>query len=149
MRASDADRERVVAFLRDRCSEGRLSADELSQRVEEAYVARTFAELESLLRDLPGWPFPPAAPAPFEGTLAPRRRGRAVTYVAVALLLAATFTGAAWAAVWTAFGLAVAIGAMLLVLGVALAPFAAVAFAAIWALRRSRRPVRLGPAGMR
>jgi hypothetical protein len=53
LRASDADRDRAVARLRDGASEGRLTFDELAQRVELAYAAATTAELEELLADLP------------------------------------------------------------------------------------------------
>jgi hypothetical protein len=53
LRASDADREQVVASLGRHAQAGRLSADELEERVERAYSARTVAELEALQRDLP------------------------------------------------------------------------------------------------
>ena len=51
--ASDAERERVVAELREHHATGRLSLDELTERTEAAYGARTRAELEPLTRDLP------------------------------------------------------------------------------------------------
>ena len=53
LRASDAERDRAVARLRDGASEGRLTFDELAHRVELAYAAATTAELEQLLADLP------------------------------------------------------------------------------------------------
>ncbi|MGE7385413.1 DUF1707 SHOCT-like domain-containing protein [Streptomyces sp. NPDC004126] len=53
MRASDADRERVVDRLRDAVAEGRLDMDEFEERLEAAYTSRTYAELEPLTRDLP------------------------------------------------------------------------------------------------
>ena len=53
LRASDADREQVVDVLRESAGEGRLDADELEQRLEAAYSARTFAELDALTADLP------------------------------------------------------------------------------------------------
>jgi hypothetical protein len=58
-RASDEDRERVVTELHDHTVAGRLSAEELEQRVQDAYSARTTAELDAVRRDLPS---PPAAP---------------------------------------------------------------------------------------
>jgi DUF1707 SHOCT-like domain/Cell wall-active antibiotics response LiaF, C-terminal len=61
VRASDAEREQTVALLRDATAEGRLTLDEFSQRVEEAYAAKTHNALESLTVDLPT-PVP-AAPA--------------------------------------------------------------------------------------
>lgn len=53
LRASDADRERTVALLRDHAVEGRLTLEEFSDRVSAAYLARTNDELEELARDLP------------------------------------------------------------------------------------------------
>jgi Domain of unknown function (DUF1707)/Cell wall-active antibiotics response 4TMS YvqF len=53
LRASDADRERVVLALRDGAAEGRLTFDELAQRVELAYTAVSGEELERLVADLP------------------------------------------------------------------------------------------------
>jgi hypothetical protein len=54
VRASDDDRERVVAALKEHCAAGRLTLDELPGRVERAYAARTVGELEDLTGDLPG-----------------------------------------------------------------------------------------------
>src|SRR5439155_24860012 len=53
MRASDVERRRVVATLQAACVEGRLNLDEYGQRVEGALAARTRAQLEALLADLP------------------------------------------------------------------------------------------------
>jgi Domain of unknown function (DUF1707)/Cell wall-active antibiotics response 4TMS YvqF len=52
-RASDADRERVVAVLQDAYVEGRLSASEHEERVSAVYAASTFGELVPVLADLP------------------------------------------------------------------------------------------------
>jgi hypothetical protein len=54
MRAADTDRETVVARLRTALSEGRLELHEFDERVAEAYQAKTYAELDRLLTDLPG-----------------------------------------------------------------------------------------------
>ena len=53
VRASDAERERVVAFLRDHAAEGRLEPVELEERLERAYAARLRGELAELVGDLP------------------------------------------------------------------------------------------------
>jgi hypothetical protein len=53
LRASDADRERIVALLRAHAAAGRLTFAELEQRAERAYRASTVAELAELMRDLP------------------------------------------------------------------------------------------------
>jgi Domain of unknown function (DUF1707) len=56
MRASDEDRERLVAELNEHTVAGRLSTDDLEQRLQAAYSARTTGELEALRRDLPVTP---------------------------------------------------------------------------------------------
>jgi hypothetical protein len=52
LRASDADRERVVRLLRDAHGDGRLTLDEHTERVHHAYAARTLGELAELTGDL-------------------------------------------------------------------------------------------------
>ncbi|UNO41147.1 DUF1707 domain-containing protein [Streptomyces sp. MST-110588] len=59
MRAADTDREAVAERLRDAVAEGRLSLEELEERLDAAYTAKTLGELEPLIADLPE-----AAPAP-------------------------------------------------------------------------------------
>ncbi len=68
LRASDADRERAVDFLRRHSAEGRLDVEELSDRVGKALSAKTLGELDDLTYDLPSdlplaAPLPPAAPS--------------------------------------------------------------------------------------
>src|SRR5436190_14496501 len=53
IRASDAERERAVEQLREHGAAGRLDVDELADRVEQAYRARTHADLAVPLSDLP------------------------------------------------------------------------------------------------
>ncbi len=53
MRTSDSDRERAVAFLHDAATEGRLSADELDDRIARAFASTTYGELDALVGDLP------------------------------------------------------------------------------------------------
>jgi hypothetical protein len=53
LRASDADRERTVALLREHAAVGRLTLEEFTERMSAAYLARTNDELEALARDLP------------------------------------------------------------------------------------------------
>jgi hypothetical protein len=77
LRAADADRERFVETLRRHHLDGRLTADELAERTERAYAARTFGDLDALATDLPPLPAPaPAAPSPGPGPadLPPRMR---------------------------------------------------------------------------
>ncbi|AGP56352.1 DUF1707 SHOCT-like domain-containing protein [Streptomyces rapamycinicus] len=53
MRASHADRDRVVDVLRIAAGDGLLTADELDERLEAALSARTLSELTTLTADLP------------------------------------------------------------------------------------------------
>ena len=56
LRAGDAEREQTAAVLREHAAHGRLDVDELDERVQAAYAARTRGELRELLRDLPALP---------------------------------------------------------------------------------------------
>jgi hypothetical protein len=62
MRASDAERDVIVADLGQHFQDGRLDHAEFDQRVTAALAARTRGQLDTLLADLP-----PAAPAPPSG----------------------------------------------------------------------------------
>ena len=53
MRAADADRDRVAGILSTAYSEGRLSRDEYDARLDSALYARTHADLDHLVTDLP------------------------------------------------------------------------------------------------
>lgn len=53
LRASDADRERLVEVLKTGFAEGRLTQDEYNLRMERAYTSRTYGELGALVGDLP------------------------------------------------------------------------------------------------
>src|SRR5215468_379902 len=68
LRASHEDRDRVVELLRVAAGDGRLTAEELDERLEAALTARTYGELTALVKDLPaqgqavGVPAPPPEP---------------------------------------------------------------------------------------
>ncbi|WP_370423945.1 DUF1707 domain-containing protein [Streptomyces sp. QH1-20] len=75
LRASDADRDRTADILREALAEGRLTAEEHAERIGAVYRARTHAELEPLVRDLPkgrrpapGGPLPYPYPVPSAAT---------------------------------------------------------------------------------
>jgi hypothetical protein len=75
LRASHADREQVVGDLQAAFVQGRLTADELDERVGQALAARTYAELAAVTTDLPA--DPDRAPVPVPTPLpspAPARR---------------------------------------------------------------------------
>ncbi len=54
MRISDADRDRVASVLGDALAEGRLSAEEHSERLDAVYAAKTRADITPIVSDLPG-----------------------------------------------------------------------------------------------
>jgi len=91
LRASDAERERTQELLRDAAAEGRLTFEELADRIDAAGRATTREELERLTADLPvgtgGAIVPPAStprrprrrrptPARSSATCAARASGR-------------------------------------------------------------------------
>jgi uncharacterized protein DUF1707/2TM domain-containing protein len=94
LRISDADRERVADRLRTAAGEGRLSADELEERLEQAFSARTEAALEPLTADLP-------APV----TRSPRARLRPDfgPYVGVSVMLVAIWAMTGLGYFWPIF----------------------------------------------
>ncbi|HEX4905966.1 MAG TPA: DUF1707 domain-containing protein [Acidimicrobiales bacterium] len=85
---TDADREQAVRELTRHCGEGRLTLDELEDRISEVYAATTEAELQLAFRELPPFRLPsrdairpaawtaPAAALPAD---APARRARPAT----------------------------------------------------------------------
>jgi hypothetical protein len=103
MRASDAERDAVTARLRDHYAEGRLTQDELDERVSAALHARTFGDLRALTTDLPGpAPVPPRTAArPSWGGPPWRHRHRppVLLFALIALLVVLTSGGG-----WVLFG---------------------------------------------
>jgi len=136
IRTSDADRERVTSRLRDHFAEGRLTREELDERVAAALNARTFGDLRSVMADLPE-PAPvlqqartlprAAGPGPASG-----RRGPAIMpLLALVLLGALLLPGGGW--------LFLALAQMVLVF------WLLAGTAAIFAAARFRRRLRRWP----
>ena len=84
MRAADADRQRVADQLKTALDEGRLDLGEYDERIQKAYGARTYGELDGLLTDLPGTipahrsqiqPAAPQHPSEPEQSGQPHRKG--------------------------------------------------------------------------
>jgi hypothetical protein len=128
LRASDADRERFVEALRQHHAEGRLTVEELAERTERAYAARTFGDLDALATDLPpiGLPArqPTGATGPGPSPVRPPGRSREAARAAflrqvllfgliAAMLIAiwalTNFGGYFWP-VWPILGFAIALG---------------------------------------
>lgn len=61
LRCSDSDMEQVAEIIRQGAADGRLTLDELDERLDRVYSARTYRELEPVVRDLPGV-LPPGVP---------------------------------------------------------------------------------------
>jgi hypothetical protein len=83
-RVGDAERDRVVRELTRHCGDGRLTLDELEDRVAQAYEATTIDDLALLLHDLPTSPDvlrgpEPAAPPPVRPPAPPSAPSRQPT----------------------------------------------------------------------
>ena len=79
MRAADADRDHIVEILSTAYSEGRLSKDEYDARLESALSARTYADLDQLVTDLPAAWATMVTPAARTTTVTPAARTTMVT----------------------------------------------------------------------
>ncbi len=105
-RVSYQERERAAQELREHFAAGRLTEEELDERVQQAYAARTDGQLQALLSDLPRLP---ATPQEHKAALAARRRqlmqetGGGITAfaVCVAIWLSSGANGQFWP-VWVA-----------------------------------------------
>lgn len=106
MRASDADRDAVLAELSAHFQAGRLTLEEFDERTSAAYASKTWGELRKLTEDLPSQPvlgsdvpgrrLPSAALSPAalpshpernNGTVPPvRRRPRAIAFLPIVTL---------------------------------------------------------------
>ena len=76
VRVGDAEREAVAGALREHYADGRLTLEELNERLDQAFAAKTKADLNTVMRDLPqatrpgaglpsagtGWPGQAAGP---------------------------------------------------------------------------------------
>lgn len=101
VRVSDADREQVVESLRKHAGDGRLTVDELTSRMEEAYAAKTYGELEVVQRDLPKAAYAGnlVMPVASGATVLRRpRRHRTIVWLALRLAVINAVLMAIWAA---------------------------------------------------
>jgi hypothetical protein len=87
LRISDADRDQISEVLSEHAGEGRLTMDELDQRIGQLYSAQTRAQAAALFSDLPaldtpqpalpGWLTPGASVAPVSPPTATAHEDRA------------------------------------------------------------------------
>jgi hypothetical protein len=92
MRASDADRDRVAALLREHHAEGRLTTDEVRERLDRALEAKTLGDLDALMTDLPHLDLSPQAQRGARAggsAVGPRQPGGGVARQDAALRIAA------------------------------------------------------------
>jgi hypothetical protein len=89
MRVSNDDRERVAQVLHNAMAEGRLTVNELEERLDKVYASKTFGDLEPVLRDLPvgsplaSLPVPATSTAPVPSN---RIGGRGTSSTAIAVM---------------------------------------------------------------
>jgi uncharacterized protein DUF1707 len=140
MRTSEAERQRVAEFLRDACADGRLSPEELEDRLDALFAGTTVNDLAALVRDLPGGRavIPRLAPRPVP---ARRRPPLPVTVPLGIVMLVVGIGGLAFAAlppliaiVFAAVALSIAIAVG--VLALALAPVGIALFGIAWLVNR-------------
>lgn len=100
IRISDADRDGIAARLREHFADGRLTADELDERLTAALSAKTYGDLRRVMADLPE---PGLSRIPNQQPFMPRpvtvmryRRPRIFPLVLIALLAAALISGSGW-----------------------------------------------------
>jgi Domain of unknown function (DUF1707) len=150
MRTSDAERQRVAELLRDACGEGRLTPEELEERLDRLFAGTTVADITVLVRDLPGGgaviPRHGRGPAPRHVVRPVPARRRGVS-PAVPLGVVLLVGGLAWLAlgmlppllaiVFAAVMLSIAIGVGLI--AVAMAPVGLALFGIAWLIHRVLR----------
>ena len=100
LRASDADRERVAERLREAAAEGRLLTDELEQRLEASFSARTYGQLSAVLADLPGRDLAAPAQASALGWVRPALAVAIAVPVALVVIAAVVFAVTGVLAMW-------------------------------------------------
>lgn len=149
LRASDAEREEVADFLRERCLEGRLETDELDDRLSAALSARTRGELVALVADQPGGDrvLRPGAVS-MRGPARPARRARslavpALTVTTLLLVLVPLLLPPELVLIGLVLVFVLAVVGFSLLVSVA--PFLAAGAGAVWAVKRLARDDREPP----
>jgi hypothetical protein len=135
MRVSDAERERVGAFLREQALAGRLNDEELEERLGLALRAVTVGDLDRLIADLPHTRVPTAT-----RMARPRREPpKALLGVGIAALAAIAVPGMLTLAAALVLALGIAAIATVFALGFVFGPFILIALLIVHGARR-RRP---------
>lgn len=88
IRASDAERNQVVELLQQHFVDGRLTSDDLTERIDFVHHSTTRGELQRVLDDLPALSVPAGPPAPTAATATgdQERQGRPFWRIALMVL---------------------------------------------------------------
>jgi hypothetical protein len=137
LRASDAERERVVTFLREHALLGRLDDEELEERIGLAYSSKTVGDLEVLIGDLPRGS---RQPAPRRRCTAAKHRSGPPTALIAGGIGALILTGLPFALIGVALAIVLAVLAVVFALSVVLGPILLIALVIVLASRRRHTP---------
>jgi hypothetical protein len=115
LRASDEERELAAAQLREHFAAGRLSDEDLNERLDAAYGARTAGELRTVLADLPALPASPATGrvelrrrrAALQRELAQQTGGALVPFLICTVIWVATGANSYFWPAWVALAAAI------------------------------------------
>jgi hypothetical protein len=140
LRASDAERERVVTFLREHALLGRLNDEELEDRIGLAYASVTIGDLEQLIADLPRASRQPAPRRSFTPTKA-KRSGPPPAVIAGGIG-ALILTGLPFALIGVVVAVGVALLAVVFALSVVFGPILLIALLIVLASKRRHAPRR-------
>jgi hypothetical protein len=141
VRASDAERERTATLLREHTAAGRLTPEELSDRLDVAYAAVTVGELHALVEDLPAADVD--APGPAGSPAREHAKRRVLHAVGIAVLV-----NVAAIAIWLETGADGSFWPKWIVL-VSAIRLAFVAWSELGPAPRSQHEARLGRGGVR
>lgn len=94
LRISDADRHKVAELLRQAAGEGRIDLDELDERLEATYQAKTYGDLVPITADLPA--AGGAAPTPVPTRTGPTAGVPAVRYSSAIAIMSETKRAGVW-----------------------------------------------------
>jgi uncharacterized protein DUF1707 len=95
MRVSDSDRDQTAAILREATGQGRLTFDELDERLGQVYAAKTYADLAETTRDLPGTHIQ-QQPQPTPAAFAPARIGGSPSAKAAIAIMSGSRRSGPW-----------------------------------------------------
>lgn len=100
LRAGDADRDAAAAALREAFAQGRITQDELEERLGKVHTAKTYGELAPITADLPATDSAPVVPESEEA----RRRRSALRAGWASWVGVAVIVNVVWFASWAAGG---------------------------------------------